>query len=118
MYNKYSYDLSNTNMNMNSNIADCFEKVSINDTQNIKDILNNINKKFIENNYEGSEEDIKSDYTYSKSTFSYSKPSYTSSKYTYSKPTTSTFSYSKPSYTSYKYTYSKPTTSTFRTKYI
>ena len=112
MYNKYSYDLSNTtmNININSNIADCFEKVS-NETENIKDILNNINKKFIENNYEGEgsegsegSEDSKSDYTYSKST--YYKPSTSRST---SKSTSKSTSRSTS-----KYTYSKPTKYTFK----
>lgn len=48
MYNKYTYDFSKpTAMNMNLNIADCFEKTDVS-TVDINKILNDINSKFIE----------------------------------------------------------------------
>lgn len=46
MYNTYTYDFSkDTGMNMNLNIADCFEEID--DSLDINDILDNINYNFI-----------------------------------------------------------------------
>ena len=48
MYNKYTYDFSkSTVMNMNLNIAECFEKTAV-DSVDINKIINDINSKFIE----------------------------------------------------------------------
>ena len=45
MYNKYTYDLSkDTGMNMNLNMADCFEEV---EPDNINEILNKIHSDVI-----------------------------------------------------------------------
>jgi len=46
MYTTYTYDFSkDTVMNMNLNIADCFEEID--DSLDINDILDNINYNFI-----------------------------------------------------------------------
>lgn len=46
MYTTYTYDFSkDTGMNMNLNIADCFEEID--DSLDINDILDNINYNFI-----------------------------------------------------------------------
>jgi hypothetical protein len=48
MYNKYTYDFSkSTEMNINPNLADCFEETAVNSVD-INKILNDINSKFIE----------------------------------------------------------------------
>ena len=48
MYNKYTYDFSkSTEMNINPNLADCFEQTAVNSVD-INKILNDINSKFIE----------------------------------------------------------------------
>jgi len=48
MYNKYTYDFSKpTAMNINPNLADCFEKTDVSSVD-INKILNDINSKFIE----------------------------------------------------------------------
>ena len=48
MYNKYTYDFSKpTAMNINPNLADCFEQTDVSSVD-INKILNDINSKFIE----------------------------------------------------------------------
>ena len=48
MYNKYTYDFSkSTEMNINPNLADCFEQTDVSSVD-INKILNDINSKFIE----------------------------------------------------------------------
>ena len=47
MYNRYEYNFTkDTGMNINLNLIDCFEKTDY--TNNINEILDNINSKFIE----------------------------------------------------------------------
>ena len=52
MYNKYTYDFSkSTEMNINPNLADCFEKTDVSSV-GINKILNDINFNFIKNQEE------------------------------------------------------------------
>ena len=58
MYNKYTYDFSKpTAMNINPNLADCFEQTDVSSVD-INKILNDINSKFIEQMEENSIHDL------------------------------------------------------------
>ena len=58
MYNKYTYDFSkSTEMNINPNLADCFEQTAVNSVD-INKILNDINSKFIEQMEEKEKEKV------------------------------------------------------------